>query len=74
MINKKKYLTSNLSKEPNFIFTFLVKSYTTLICPNFISKVAPKTKPLLPRHDFRTRHQVLTKIFFFHSHSYSVTC
>ena len=64
VINNKKYLTLNLSEEPNFIFTFLVKSYTTLIRPNFISKVAPKTKPLLHRHDFRTTYQVLTHIFF----------
>ena len=30
----EKYLTLNFSKEPNFIFTFLVKSYTSFIYPN----------------------------------------
>ena len=31
LIHNKKYLTLNLSKELNFIFTFLLKSYITLI-------------------------------------------
>ena len=26
LINNEKYLTENLSKEPNFVFPFLVKS------------------------------------------------
>ena len=30
-IDNKKYLTVNLSKVPNFIFTLLVKFYTTFI-------------------------------------------
>ena len=58
-------------KEPNFIFTFLAKSYTKFIGLNFIAKVAQKTTLFLYRHDFRTRH---IKFLFFHSHSYSVIC
>ena len=72
MISNEKYSTLNLSKKPNFIYTFLVKSYTTFIGPNFIGKVAQKTTLLLHRHDIRTRHHVLT--FFPRSQSYSVTC
>ena len=34
VIVNEKYLTLNLSKEPNFILTFLVKSLTASICPN----------------------------------------
>ena len=49
----------NLSKEPNSIFTFLIKSYTTFMGPNFNGKVAQKETLLLKRHDFRTRHQVV---------------
>ena len=42
VINNEKYLTLNLSRESNFIFIFLVKSYTTFIGPNLIGKVAKK--------------------------------
>ena len=42
-IRNEKYASLNLSKEPNFIFTFLVKSYITFIGPNFIRQVAQKT-------------------------------
>ena len=60
VISNKKYSTLNLSKEPNSIFTFLIKPYTTFIGPNLIGKVAQKTTLLLHRHDFRTRHQVFS--------------
>ena len=46
--NNEKYLTLNLSKKPNFISKFIVKSYTTFIPPNFIEKVASPTTTLLP--------------------------
>ena len=42
VINNAKHLTLNSSKEPNFILTFILKSYTTFIHPNFIGKVAQK--------------------------------
>ena len=34
VIVNEKYLTLNISKEPNFIFTFLVKPYISLLYPN----------------------------------------
>ena len=64
MINNEKYLTLTLNKEPNCIFKFLLKSYTTFVGPNFIGKVAQKTILELHSHDFRTRHQVLTCVLF----------
>ena len=64
LINNKKYLTLNSSKEPNFIFTLLKKSCSAFIAPNFIGKVAQKATLLLNRHDLRTRDQVLTCVFF----------
>ena len=46
--NNEKYLTLNLSKKPNFISKFIVKSYTTFIPPNFIEKVASQPPPSSP--------------------------
>ena len=38
VINSKKCLTSNLSKDLNFVNTFFLKSYSTFMSPNFIGK------------------------------------
>ena len=46
VINDEKYLTLNLSKEPDVFFHISQKIFTTIIPPNFISKVAPKITPL----------------------------
>ena len=65
-INNEKYLALYifLSNEPNFIFTFLVKSFTTNICPNFLGKVTNKTTTFLSqRHNLETRYQVSTSVF-----------
>ena len=54
-------MTRNINfelKESNFMFMFLVKSYTTLIHPNFINKVAQKAIFLVHTGGFRTRHQL----------------
>ena len=64
MISNEKYLILNLVKGPKFIFTSLVKPYTTFKRSNFIGKVLQKTAILLHRHDSKTRHQVLTCVFF----------
>ena len=46
VINDEKYLTLNLSKEPDVFFHISQKIFTTIIPPNFISKVATKITPL----------------------------
>ena len=40
VINEEKYLTLNLSKGPDVFFYISHKIFTTIIPPNFISKVA----------------------------------
>lgn len=55
-INKDKFGFEILSKEPNFIFTFLVRSEIAFISFNSIGKVAPKTTFLLHRYKNRTSY------------------
>ena len=38
VINSEKCSTVNLSKEPNFVLTFLLISYAPFMRPNFIGK------------------------------------
>ena len=58
-------LTFNLSKEPNFIFTFLLNLTLHSCIPILLVKLPKKTTFVLKSHDSRTRHQVLTLYFFF---------
>ena len=63
-INNKKCLILNLSEEPNFVVAFLLKSYTTFMRLTSFVNLSKKTALLLHGNDFRTRHQVLTRLFF----------
>ena len=71
-IRNEKYLSLNLSKEPNFIFAFLVKSYTTFISPNFIRQVAQKTTLVLHRHDFSFFSQSQFQCGMLLSHTFDI--
>ena len=42
VINSEKCSTVNLSKEPNFVLTFLLISYAPFMHPNFIGKFSKK--------------------------------
>ena len=65
VFNNRKCLTLNLSKEPNFVLTSLLKFLHYIYTSQFLWEICPK-KPALLLHsrDFRTRHQVLTCVFF----------
>ena len=65
VINNEKCLTLNLSKEPNFVLTFLLKSYTTFIRPNFFGKFVQK--------NFDYTVMILTCVIFTH-YSYTAIC
>ena len=71
-IRNEKYLSLNLCKEPNFIFAFLVKSYTTFISPNFIRQVAQKTTLVLHRHDFSFLRQSQFQCGMLLSHTFDI--
>ena len=66
----EKYLTLNLKIEPHFICASLIKIQTTVIRPNFITKISLKRLlifiSLLHRHNFRTKHEVSTRLTFPH--------
>ena len=52
VINNEKCLTLNLGKEPNFVLTFLLKSQTTFIRPNFFGKFVQKNFTLITQSWF----------------------
>ena len=62
-----QYLTLNLSKEPNFILIFLVKSYTTLIRPNFIGKAAQDNYIILTKAWFQNQTSSFNSYILSHS-------
>ena len=69
LINNKKYLSFNLKEEPDFLFiTFLVKSYSRIVCANLLAKIIQKNYQflliLLHRHNFRAKRQISTCAFF----------
>ena len=61
VIKSEKCLTVNLSKEPNFVLTFLLKILRQSMHTNF----KKKTALLLYSHDFRTRLQSLNSCIIF---------